>query len=302
MILFEFFKGIFPYLLCVPLGYFVSKKGWLPKKWVTIPMIFVLMPVLIVNHVLKADAESLKLLPAIGFILALSMLIPAEIFNRYFGKGTEKGLIQSSFSFYNVAFFGIPTVIALFGKDSVTLLICIYIGTALYGDIIGYYQVAKSKYGLRESLMRVFKIPFIYAFILAASLRIGGIESPDLLADVSGVFGILVSVGGMLIIGMNVSSVDFTKLRYRFLSGMMSIRLVSGVIFTAILLVGEYYLFDLLSTEARQMMAIVPLFPIAANVTLFASFLKADEAATATWILVSMLISLILIPLAGLFF
>ncbi|WP_040669736.1 AEC family transporter [Nitritalea halalkaliphila] len=133
MMLFEFLKGIFPYLLCVPLGYWLSRKEYLPKAWVTVPMLFVLMPVLIVNHVLKAEAESLKILPLMGFLLALGMLLPAHFFHRFRAPEAERGLIQSSFSFYNVAFFGIPTVLALFGPDSVTLLICIYIGTACTG-------------------------------------------------------------------------------------------------------------------------------------------------------------------------
>ncbi|WP_040669735.1 hypothetical protein [Nitritalea halalkaliphila] len=142
----------------------------------------------------------------------------------------------------------------------------------------------------------------MYAFLLAAGLRWGDISSPDWLSASAKAFGVAVSIGGMLIIGMNLTEVNFKRLNKRFLAEMMGIRLVAGVLLTGLLLFLERQFFGWLEEESLHMMALLPLFPIAANVTLFASYLDADEGATATWVLVSMLLSLLLIPLASLFF
>src|SRR5690606_1748243 len=124
----ELYKSLFPYLLFIPLGYWVNKKQWVPKPWITKPLIYGFMPVLVINHVLAADALKLTILPIISFLLAAAMILPARLAYKNITKADEPFLLESSFSFFNVAFFGIPVVSALFGEEGVTTLICIYVG------------------------------------------------------------------------------------------------------------------------------------------------------------------------------
>src|SRR5690554_5415104 len=170
-VILDFYKHLFPYLLFIPVGYWVNKRKWVPKKWITNPLIYFFMPVLVINHILEADAVKLAILPIISFALAASMILPAKLAFRSLDKADDPFLIKSSFSFFNVAFFGIPVVTALFGAEGVTSLICIYVGTALYGNTIGYYQVARSKLPTGEAMTKIFKIPFLYVFLLALLLK-----------------------------------------------------------------------------------------------------------------------------------
>src|SRR5690606_37271342 len=101
---------------------------------------------------LEADEVKLTILPIVSFSMAGAMILPAMWAYYHMAKADNPHLIQSSFSFFNVPFFGIAVVTALFGEEGVTTLICIYIGTAFYGDTIGYFQVAKSRYSTREAL------------------------------------------------------------------------------------------------------------------------------------------------------
>src|SRR5690606_15735522 len=156
----ELYMSLFPYLLFIPLGYWVNKKQWMSKSWITKPLIYGFMPVLVVSHVLEADAVKLAILPVLSFLLAAAMIFPARLAYKHLPKADEPFLLESSFSFFNVAFFGIPIVTALFGEEGITTLICIYIGTALYGNTIGYFQVAKSKYPTKKAISEIFKIPF----------------------------------------------------------------------------------------------------------------------------------------------
>lgn len=50
------------------------------------------------------------------------------------------------------------------------------------------------------------------------------------------------------------------------------------------------------------MLALIPLFPVAANVTVYASFLGSKEEASALLVLFSMALSLILVPLVAMWF
>jgi len=298
----KLYSSLLPYLLCIPIGYFLKEKKLIPKWIIHKPLLFVFMPILVVDHVLEASVAKLTILPIISFGLAFLMVFPATWIYKHFHELENKNLLRSSFSFFNVAFFGIPTVQALFGKEAVTTLICIYIGTALYGNIIGYIQVAKSKFGTKKSIIEVFKVPFIYVFILAVILKIMQYEPPEFVSPVVDTLGIIVSVAGMLIIGMNITNINFKKLNWNYYSKVLGIRAISAVVITAALMAAEYFLVDGLSAEERQVMALIPLFPIAANLTVFASFLESKEKESALLVLLSMALSLILVPLLAMFF
>ncbi len=298
----DFYKHLFPYLLFIPLGYWVNKRKWLSKKWITNPLIYFFMPVLVINHILEADAVKLAILPVISFALAASMVLPAKLAFKKLDKADNPFLIKSSFSFFNVAFFGIPVVTALFGADGVTVLICIYVGTALYGNTIGYYQVARSKYSTREAIAKIFKIPFIYVFLLALLFKFVKIEMPASLVPVVDVFSVAVSAGGMMIVGMNVLKVNFDALAKRYFSKLLALRVMSALAIMALLVMLEYAVIDYLEKEDRQMLALIPFFPVAANVTVYASFLGSKEEKSALLVLLSMLLSLILVPIAAVFF
>ncbi|MDT0644760.1 hypothetical protein RM553_18105 [Zunongwangia sp. F363] len=255
---------------------------------------------MILEHVLEASTSNLLILSILSFCLALLMIFPAIwVSKRY--DGLDAPLLKSSFSFFNVAFFGIPTVKALFGQEAVTTLICIYAGTALYGDTIGYILVAKSKFGTKKSIKEAFKIPLIYAFLVAIALKIFKFEIPEAVTPVFDVLGIIVSAAGMTVIGMNITSINFKGLNISYYSKVLGTRTISAVLITAVLLGLEYYFINGLGAEERKVLVLIPLFPIAASLTVFASLLESEEKDSALLITLSILISLVLVPLAALF-
>jgi len=143
----------------IPVGYWVSKKFNFKSDYISKPLINVLLPLLVFTNMLDAEASKLVILPILTFLLALGMNFVAIAVQKKIATESDPLLLRSSFSFFNIAFFGIPTVTALFGEDKVSVLICIYLGSALYGDSIGYYQVAKTKYPKGKALKEMLKIP-----------------------------------------------------------------------------------------------------------------------------------------------
>lgn len=272
------------------------------KSWITKPLIYGFMPVLVVSHVLEADAVKLAILPVLSFLLAAAMIFPARLAYKHLPKADEPFLLESSFSFFNVAFFGIPIVTALFGEEGVTTLICIYIGTALYGNTIGYFQVAKSKYSTKKAISEIFKIPFLYVFLLALILKWLEVESPKPLTPIVDVFSVVVSAGGMMMVGMNVLKVDFKKLDKKYFAKILSLRLLSAALIMGLLLIAEFAILDQLEEEDRQMLALIPFFPVAANVTVYASFIETKEEQSGLLVLLTVGISLFFVPLVAMWF
>jgi malate permease and related proteins len=105
-----------------------------------------------------------------------------------------------------------------------------------------------------------------------------------------------------MIIGMNVSDIKFKGIDRSYLDKFMALRSVFAIGLMVAIIAGEFFLIDMLGNEEREFLALVPLFPIAANITVFASFLGSKEKESGLLVLCSMGLSLILIPIVIQFF
>ncbi|TLV03462.1 AEC family transporter [Dyadobacter luticola] len=296
--LLKVYGELLPVMAFVPAGWWIGKKWDVKSSYVSWPLIKVLLPLLVFGNMLDADPSKLATLPVVTFLLALLMNYVAKFFHKKVPSEINPLLLRSAFSFFNIAFFGIPIVTALFGKEGVSVLICIYLGSALYGDTIGFYQVARTKQSAREALKEVFKIPFLYVFIAGIIGKIAGLETPESLKPVADVVSFVVSAMGMLIVGLQLGKVNFKHIQVKYFSKLLAVRTIAAaVILTVITLLASVILQDLDDQDYR-MLAFVPLFPVAANVTVFAAFLDADEEPSALLVFLSMLLSVVLVSIA----
>lgn len=285
----------------IPAGYLISKKFDFNSDYISKPLINVLLPLLVFTNMLDAEASKLIVLPILTFLLALGMNFAAKLAQNKLASETDPLLLRSSFSFFNIAFFGIPTVTALFGEDKVSVLICIYLGSALYGDTIGYYQVAKTKYPAKKAFKEMLSIPFLYVFVAGIIGKIAGLETPEFVKPALGVVSFAVSAAGMMIVGFQLASVDFKNIKIPYFSKLLGFRTLAAIIILGVIAFAASFIAKDLEEEDYKMLALVPLFPIAANVTVFAAFLKADEEQSSILVFLSMLLSVVLVSAATFF-
>ncbi|MEJ8629666.1 hypothetical protein P0F65_07045 [Sphingomonas sp. I4] len=117
---------------------------WAPKL-ISALLVYGLIPLLVIDKVLRAEPAELAVIPPMMFVVAALMALPAHWLSKRHGDDFDPQLLSASFSFFNVAFFGMPVASALFGEAAVSTIICAFVGTALYGDTIGYYRVARTR-------------------------------------------------------------------------------------------------------------------------------------------------------------
>ncbi len=165
---------------------------WLPwaPKFISGVLVYGLIPILVIDKVLRAEPAELAVIPPMMFAVAALMALPARWLSQRQGDDFDPQLLSASFSFFNVAFFGMPVASALFGEAAVSTIICAFVGTALYGDTIGYYRVARTKEGRAKAASKALRIPLFYAFAVAVILKLSGVQAPPSLrgpADMEGV-------------------------------------------------------------------------------------------------------------------
>ena len=273
-----------------------GRVPWAAKLFSTI-LVFGLIPVLVIDKVLAAEARQLMVIPPLMFGVAALMSIPAYRLAQRLGDEFDPKLLSASFSFFNVAFFGVPVSQALFGEVGVSTVICAYIGSALYGDTIGYFLIARTKEGNRKAATKALRVPVVYVVIGAIIAKAAGVTMPEAAAPIVSVAGTLVSVLGMAVIGLNLAETGRDDWRPKLMTRILAVRQVSGIVLIAAALALEAAFVGVLGPRDRVIVGLVALFPIASNVTLFATLLDTNRKAAAVLVALSSAVSLVLVLL-----
>lgn len=271
-----------------------GRVPWAAKLFSTL-LVYGLIPLLVIDKVLAAEMRQLIVIPPLMFAVAALMSIPAHRLAKRLGDDFDPKLLSASFSFFNVAFFGVPVSQALFGEAGVSTVICAYIGSALYGDTIGYFLIARTKQGARKAATQALRVPIVYVVVGALIAKMSGVTVPEAVAPLVSVAGTLVSVLGMAVIGLNLAETGRDDWRPRLMVRILSVRQVGALVLMAAALALEAALIGTLTTRDRVIVGLIALFPIASNVTLFATLLDTNRKAAAILVAVSSAVSLVLI-------
>ncbi len=297
----EVYKHILPIIAFIPIGFLARKWLNISTDYISKILIYLLLPVVVIANILEADVNKLFIIASISFLIALAMIIPAWLFKKYVDKDANIHYLKSTFTFFNVVFFGSPLIIAIFGKEAMSSLFCVYLGTALYGNVIAYFDVSRTKLSVREALFSVLKSPYIYTFIAAFSLLAFSVEVPDALTGALDVAGWIVSAGGMLIVGLSIKSIKVPKGTFVGIGKLLAARAAAAAVITALFIFMEYLFLDQLEEKDRILLALMPLLPISSNLSLFAAFLKTEEERFSVTVVLSIAASLVVAPLSALF-
>lgn len=289
---------VLPLFGVILLAWAIGSRVPKAPKLISTVLVYALIPLLVIDKILRAEPSELAVIPPMMFAVAALMAWPAHRLSRQIGDRFDPQLTSASFSFFNVAFFGMPVASAVFGEAAVSTIICAFVGTALYGDTIGYYLVARIAEGKRRAASKALRIPLFYAFAMAVILKLSGVQSPEAVRPAADLLSTAVSVLGMAVIGFNLSTVRAKDVDWPLLSGMLAVRQASAIALVALALALEAAVVHVLGRQERILVGLIALFPIAANISLFASLLGTREKEAATLVALSSAVSLLLVALA----
>ncbi len=297
-VLSKLLTSVVPLYLFIGAGYLAAKWWGLNSKFLSKIMLYALIPLLIMHNILQADMAKLLIVVTIIFSLALFMNLPAWLTHKYIAKDFNKYLVYCGFSYFNIGWFGIPIVLALFGEKQMPLMISAYMGNVLYGDTIGYYLMSRSKdLPVKDSIKNVIKIPAIYACIVAIVANVMGFKPPEAISPIMEVVSWVVSALGMVLIGIGLTKVNLKETDYKLFSKMLGVRYVTAAIIMGLLVLGEMLFVQQLKPDEQKLLLLIPAFPIAANLVVFSSYLDTEKENSSLLVSLSSLISLIIVPL-----
>lgn len=291
-----------PLILLIAAGYFAGKKFSVDTKTMADIAIFILSPVVIFGAVARLPLQSeYFVLPVALFVLAATVTLTVNAIAGRFLKDNLSNLIGMSSATANTGYFGLPIVLALFGPEDAGLYMLIIFALTLNESTFAYFVGARGHHGLRDSLIKVAKLPTLYALLAGLLINVSGVPLPAIFNTYWDKFAGAWTIIGMMLLGVALSRQQL-RINWVLLS---SLTFTKFVLWPSLMLgfiaLDRLYL-HLYEPKVYKMLLIIGCVPIAANVVAFATQLNVKPGEAATVVLATTMIAVFYIPIILYFF
>lgn len=291
---------LLPIYLLIAAGYIMGKRLPVKREAISSLLIYLIAPVVIFNSVYttKLTTQTL-LLPVVFFILCSTIAIISYFANTGVRPSGFRGVLAFAAGSGNTGYFGLPVALALFGEASVGLVVLCVFGYLVYETTVGFFLIARGKNSFKESIMKLLKLPVLYAFFLAVIAQLVGLEMgqtyQDFVPNFRGAYVLL----GSLLVGIALSELTKTHTEIgAIVRSFVPKFIVWPALVTVLILVDQGYigLFEG-RTDIYQVAFLMSIVPIAANTVAYATFLKAEPERAAFIVFTSTIFAIAYIPL-----
>ena len=286
-----------PLYVTIGLGWLAGRHLQVSGRHIAGLMLYIITPSVVFSGVMHAPlTPEVLLLPVFVWCICLAMaLVFLKLGRRVLGDA-RANILALSVSTGNTGYFGIPVALILFGQKFLGLYILCMLGTTLYENSMGFYIAARGRHTVRECVLRILKLPSLYAFLLAVTLNLLHARIPSIFVrlfdNLRGAYSIL----GMMIIGMGISTFRDLAGDWRF-TGLSFFG--KFLVWPAVVLllwwldsIGPHF-YDL---QVYRSLFLVSIVPVAANTVVIATLLDTHPEQAAGTTLLSTLVALFYIP------
>ena len=294
------FAKIIPLYFLIGLGFVSRRFLEIDSRSLARTTIYLVAPIVIFHSGFNAEIRgSILILPLLFCLVGYTT---SAIFYFFISplvfKDSRRNLLSVAVGNSNTGYFGLPVVLALLGQDAFTLATLVSLGSLLFENTMGVFIFARGQYSVRQSFLKLFKFPALYAFSFGLFLNLLGLSTQhpiytDTVALFKGAYIIL----GMMIIGSGIASLE----KGAFDVKLISLSLIGKLALYPTLMVGLLFLDShygpFLTPEGRQILWILSLCPVAANTVAYATEFQTYPEKAARLVFVSTLVALVSIPL-----
>ncbi len=289
---------IIPLYLNIALGYIFTRYLKVKREYLAFLLVYILGPIVIFLATLSININfQLVFLPL--FIFVFGSFIAFYILKKYQNTWNDASVNTLAFTCGtgNTGYFGIPLAMLLLEPQVANIFIFGTLASLLYENTTGFYVTAKGSFTARESILKVIKLPLLYAFILGLTFNFLGFNIPQVIVpyfeNLKWAYGIL----GMMMLGMGLKGFnlksDFDK-KYIKIAYFYKFVFWPFVILCIIFVDKNFIGF--LNEDIYKVLFLMSIVPLAGNTVTLAILLNATPQKASFTVLLSTLISVIYIP------
>ena len=295
---FALFLKLIPLYVTVALGWIAGRYLEVNSRNIASIMLYIVTPSVVFSGVMAAPLSTeVILLPFLIFAIASVLgIVQMRVAGKFLNDGSAN-IIPLCVGSGNNGYFGVQVALLLFGEEGLGLYIMCMLGTTLFENSVGFYLAARGQFGIKDALVRVLKLPAVYAFIAAMVMNLSEVEIPEIFVPLFDNFRGAHSILGMMIIGMSI----------------LSLRGLAGNIrFTALAFFGKFVVWPLVAiafwwldatflniydSAAHKAIFLISITPIPANAVVIATLMDVSPRQAAGTVLLTTIFALAFIPI-----
>ena len=286
-----------PLLILIGLGYFAGKKFNVDTATLANIVIFIISPVVMFGAVARLPLEAnYFILPLVIFIFAACLTLGVSAIAHKVLKDNISNLIGMSSATANTGYFGLPIILALFDSSNAGLYLLMTFALTINESSFAYYVGARGRHTIRESFIKVLRLPTLYALVLGLAVNLAGITMPAIFNTYWDKFAGSWTIIGMMLLGVALSKYKL-QINWVLLSSLSFTKFVIWPGFMLLLAFLDRQYFHFYDERIYKMLLVIGCVPVAANVVAFATHLDVKPGEAAVAVLITTLISVLYLPL-----
>jgi len=292
------FLKIIPLYIFAILGFVAGKYLNIDAKGIGRLIIYIIAPFVIFEAITHSNLSlSTFILPIITFLLCSIVAFLFYKYGKFIYGDARANVLAIVSSEGNTGYFGIPIALLLFDQNIFGIYILGTLGVTIFENTVVYYLTARGRYTVQESLGRLKKLPALYAFAFAVAFLYFEINLPRLMDNfvisMQGAYVVL----GMMLIGFGISKINKFSFDYKFIALSFVGKFIILPLLMLVLVLLDYYLFQIYSIEVYRAFILLSIVPIAANTVIFATVLNVHPDKVSSAVLFSTIFGLIYVPI-----
>jgi len=280
------FNVIAPVLICAGLGFYWAKSGrTFHMESVTGLVTNIGAPMLVFSTLINLDMALSTFLEfgLLAFYALLAFIVVGVVALKLFRWPVRNYL--SSLIFPNTGNMGVPLCLFAFGEEGLAFALAFFTVHAIMQFTLGVYIASGS-----TSPAQLARTPLIYAVIIALTVKISGIATPDWIVDTAKLLGGITIPLMLMALGVSLANLSVRHLGKATILSLMRLLLGFGVG------MGLAELFDL-EGVARGVLILECTMPVAVFNYLFALRYERAAGEVAGAVLISTLLSFLTLPI-----
>lgn len=201
---------ILPVFFIIFLGFLLRRFGKLDEKVFSRAQLYILSPALVFMAMARAEAGTvlvLRVLLYVGILMAITLAVTQGIGLLLRGDRAERNAMSLVSVFMNSGFYGIPVCLLAFGEPGLIFATTFVVASSIIQSTFGIFLASAGSRRASEALATVFKVPLVYAIVLARVLVYVDALPPEPLMKMVDLLGQAAIPIGLLLLGMQLDRI-----------------------------------------------------------------------------------------------
>ncbi len=302
-IFFGLLAKLIPLYFIIGLGFISGKYLHVKKESIAPLAMYVLSPMIVFNAALTTPISISTLsFPVLIFAMACLICIVFFFLGGFIWHDTTRNILAFTAGDGNTGYFGIPVATVLFNTNLVNIYIFGILGLILFENSLGFFITAKGHHTVQECLLKITKLPSLYAFCIGLFLNVIGLHLGSIYTDTVRNFQGAYLILGMMIIGLGLASIVNYKFDFKFIGLSFLAKFFVWPAMMVLVIIVNNTTLQIYDPHIYKVMILFSIVPLAVFTIVFATQLNAQPEKASLAVLLSTIFALFYIPLISVLF